>query len=190
MGVQLEALPEGVRTARASPARLRSVSVALSASLLTIALGWGGLVFLIPQPVGTAILGATWGPAHAVVIPLSLVMAGSGIIAGASVGLRALAAAGRSLRARILHSSLDLVGAVVGSALDGAPSAAWGLAAAVWCGAGTWWWHFHRALAEENSKHVIPRAEVSDSAERSPPPARVRLANDTQPPLGGLDDVS
>jgi hypothetical protein len=95
-----------------------------------------------------------------------LVQAAAGAITGAAIGLRALVAAGRSLRARLLVSLLQLAGAIGGAAAGGARGAAWGLAIAGFLGAAVFWRQFDKALDEQLRSHV---AERGASAEEMTP---------------------
>jgi hypothetical protein len=84
-------------------------------------------------------------------------MAAAGAITGASIGLRALVAARRSLRARLLVSLLQLVGATGGAAAGGARGAAWGLAIAGFLGAAVFWRQFNKAFDERLRSELAER---------------------------------
>jgi len=63
-------------------------------------------------------------------LPVTLTYAAGAATLGASAGLRALAAAKRSLRSRIVASCLQFSGGVTGAVLAGGVGAAWGQAIA------------------------------------------------------------
>jgi O-antigen/teichoic acid export membrane protein len=148
MGFGMMAIPEGVRLLADDPSRLRRGAAMLSVTLATTALAWGGLIMLVPTRLGVALLGSAWIPARRLVIPLMLVFVGSGIQKGADVGLRALAAARRSLRTRSAEAVLTVTGVMVGVVVAGAKGAAWGLAAAYLLEGGLWWWQFAVGLRD------------------------------------------
>jgi O-antigen/teichoic acid export membrane protein len=147
-GVRLVAIPEAVRILKRSGRRLGAACALLSTALSAISVAWGVLIIVLPDRIGEALLGQTWSLAHRVAVPIAVVTAAGGISAGILVGLRALAAARRSLRARLLVSGLQIVGTIGGAVMGGAVTAAWGLAAGVVAGVPVWAWHFKRGLLE------------------------------------------
>ncbi len=156
-GAQLVALPEAARTLQASPERLRHACVLITLALAGAAAAWGAFVLLIPGDIGSAILGSNWGPARTVLAPLVIWLVGVGAGAGAVIGMRALAAARRSLRTRIILTTASVSAVIVGAAVGGAVGAAVAVAAATWLGVTMWWWQFSIALRE----HRSPMASVS-----------------------------
>lgn len=162
MGVALAGVPEGIRALEVSVAKLRRTCVHWSVGLGAIALGIGVLASILPDRLGVVLLGENWPFAQKVVLPLSIGMAGWGVIMGAGIGLRALAAARLSLRARLAVAPLALTAAVCGAALRGAEGAAWGLAIAYSIGSLVWWRHFARGMQEhrEGGDRSARRAEA------------------------------
>jgi O-antigen/teichoic acid export membrane protein len=151
-GVRLVAVPEGVRALAASPARLWRISVLFSCAAAGASMSWGAVVFLIPTEVGRALLGSTWDAAHDVILPLTVSIAAIGVIAGASAGMRSLAAAKRSLRARMITAPVTVAAGIAGGVLGGAAGAATGLAIAS-CGAAVYWWReLSLALGERHDE--------------------------------------
>jgi hypothetical protein len=148
MGGNMVAVAEGARIGRRSPARLARLSLLVSAAMSVAAFLWGAVVVLLPDAIGTRVMGSTWQAAAQVVVPYALVTIGLTASAGPQTGLRALAAARRGLRARLLASPLMLAGAVGGAAVGGAVGAAWGMAAGYWAAAVVWWWQFRLAVRE------------------------------------------
>jgi O-antigen/teichoic acid export membrane protein len=148
LSVGLVAIPEGVRLVKDSPDRLLHYCIRLSGVLSACTLLWGAGILLLPQRVGAAFLGPSWSAARTVVVPLSLMMAAFAFASGAGMGLRALAAATRSLRARLIVAPFLLTGGLIGAALAGSAGAAWGLALAHAIGGIVWWRLLRTAYAE------------------------------------------
>jgi O-antigen/teichoic acid export membrane protein len=138
-GIWLVSVPLQVRILKQRPGRMVPTSALLSVVLATTALMCGLLILLLPDAIGRELLGASWTIGREVVPPLTLALAGLGIIMGATSGLRALGAAKRSLRVRIVMSVAVVVGGLVGAALSGAYGAAAGRAIALLAAAGLWW---------------------------------------------------
>lgn len=151
MGLALVTVPEAVGLAHRSHDRLLRFSVVLSTALTASALAWGAAVVFLPSSIGESLLGDSWSAAASVAPFMAVAMAGSGAITGAFVGLRALAAARRSLRVRVTLAPLVLASAAVGAYAGGARGAAVGLAATMWVGVVIWW---HSYIVELRSRKV------------------------------------
>lgn len=159
--VPLAAVPEAVRVLHSAPQRLRRTSGLLAAGLASIALAWGALVFLLPQPVGVSLLGSVWHVAHPVIIPLTVAVAAVAVTLGAMTALRALAAARHSLKARLLGSVLVIVGGIAGTRLAATSGAAWGVACGELLAALIWWGQLSRALVRDAaSSDATPRDRI------------------------------
>jgi O-antigen/teichoic acid export membrane protein len=147
-GAGLVATPEGVRLLRESPRRLlfgcRWISVVMASGVLA----WAVIVSSLPRSVGEFVLGTNWEGARALLLPLSIGAVGFGLSFGAWAGLRSLAAAKRSLRARWIDSIATMLLGLSGAAIGGALGAAWGFAAAGFILIANAWWQFSRALSE------------------------------------------
>jgi len=156
MGTALVAVPEAVGLARRSTGRLLRFSIMLSSTLTAAALGWGAVVVFLPSAVGESLLGDSWRAAASVAPMMALTMAGSGAITGAFVGLRALAAAGRSLRVRVAFAPVILAAAAVGAYSDGARGAAIGLAATMWLAVTFWWYAYAVELRSRRGTQLHP----------------------------------
>jgi O-antigen/teichoic acid export membrane protein len=148
LGVRLAAVPEGVRLLRDPRSSPRAAALRLSAGLAGVALAWGALLTLLPSSVGESLVGRSFGEARHVMVPLSLAMAGTGAVTGALIGLRALAAARRSLLSRVLVTPFMVAASIAGAAVAGAPGTAWAVAGVTWLSLGLWWRQFLAALAE------------------------------------------
>jgi O-antigen/teichoic acid export membrane protein len=171
MGLTGAAIPEAVRALRRSRRHLWRLTQLLSLAIALPALLWGAVVLALPDDVGRALLGASWEPAQAVLVPLTLALAASGALTGPTVGLRALADARRSLRARLITGMMSFGGGLVGTVIGGAPGAATGLAAGLWTGVVVWWWVYGVALGvgEEGAAfHAFgARASGSERVDRA-----------------------
>lgn len=131
----LIAVPEGVRIRRRSHARFRIATASLSVGLALMIFAWVLTLSLLPGDIGRALLGESWDAAQSVLFPLGLALVAQGVSGGALVGMRVLADASSSLRARIIDSVFAVIFGVGGALLGGAIGAAWGIAAGETAGA-------------------------------------------------------
>jgi uncharacterized protein HemX len=92
------------------------------------------------------------------------------MLTAATVGLRAMAAAKRSLRSRLVTGVLAVAGGTVGAATAGAVGAATGLALGLWIGGIQWWQQLAAAIAEEEDR----RAAAATPARPEADPAGAR----------------
>jgi hypothetical protein len=95
-------------------------------------------MYALPPSLGRALLSHSWAAGHSVLIPLTIAAAASGILTGATVGLRALAAAKRSMRVRLITAAITIAASTVGAITAGATGAAAGLAFGLSVGALMW----------------------------------------------------
>lgn len=147
MGLTMAGVPEAARALRRSPRHLALFCLLFGAVQASAALAWGVLLlFALPDAAGRLVLGDVWGPASALIVPVTLEVMAAGLAAAAATGLRALGAARRSLRAQLVASALYLVGGLAGAAVAGAAGSAWGVAAAVLLTSSVWWLELRRAL--------------------------------------------
>ncbi len=163
-GLILVAIPEAVRLLRNSTRRLRRLCAWAAAALGSVTLLWTAFILAVPEPAGRALLRGAWPSAHALALPLGLSFAAVNVGAGALIGLRALAAAGRNLRAAVVTSAIAFASGIAGAAAGGTAGAAWGLAVANTVGIFVWWWELGGGLRE----YVEPPAGEA-SAEPAPP---------------------
>jgi hypothetical protein len=141
MGTHLAVIPEGTR--RRAEGRPVTGIVAVTAVLLGgMALVLALLLMLLPSRWGAAVLGASWTGASALILPFGIFMVSQGIVVAATVGLRILVAADRSLRAAIVTSVLVYGGAVAVSIAGEVQWVAWWLASAGLISAAVWWMVF------------------------------------------------
>jgi O-antigen/teichoic acid export membrane protein len=158
-GIGLMAVPEAVRLLRQSTSRLRQFSLLIAALGGSGAIACGAVLQVIPDSLGQRVLGASWDPAAALIPPTTIMMAAYGIQMGAWVGVRALAAASRSLLSQGVGSAFYLAGAVSGAAAGGTDGAAWGLAVGAVLSTTFWWWQFRLALRGFRQVEHRPEAE-------------------------------
>ncbi|MFD9858672.1 membrane protein [Streptomyces alboflavus] len=160
MGLSLVTVPEAARVLRQAPHRLARFCLLLSGGLAAAALLWGVALLLVPDRAGELALGDVWGSASDLIVPAVLGVAGSGLGIGAAAGLRALAAARRSLRAQLFASAAYVGGGLGGAAAGGAVGSAWGVAAATLCSSAVWWLQLRSALREHH-RNPIPEVRTS-----------------------------
>ncbi|WP_210592364.1 hypothetical protein [Streptomyces sp. GESEQ-35] len=157
MGLSLVTVPEAARVLRQAPQRLARFCLLLSGGLASAALLWGVALLLVPDRAGEFVLGDVWRSASELIVPAALGVAGSGLGIGAAAGLRALAAARRSLRAQLFASACYVGGGLGGAVAAGAIGSAWGVAAATVSSSAVWWLQLRSALRE---RHHTPTPEV------------------------------
>lgn len=148
LGALLAGVPAAVRLLERDSRRLMVASGIVSAGLAVVTLVWATLILLLPSRLGVSLIGPVWHTARPLVAPLALATAALGVLVGAAMSLRALAAARRSLRARLLVSPVILCSGLIGAALHGASGAAWGLAIGNGFAAGVFWYHLVHAVSE------------------------------------------
>jgi O-antigen/teichoic acid export membrane protein len=148
-GIGMIGVPEGARLLRRSVRRLEVFCLLLAGLQAGGALVWGiAMLLLLPKGLGVWLLGSMWQPASELLLPVTLAVASMGVLNGAWVGLRALGAAARSLRAQGINSAVYLAAVLGGAVLGGAAGAAWGAAAGTFISMGVWWWELHRGISE------------------------------------------
>jgi hypothetical protein len=147
-GAMLAGVPAAVRLLERGSRRLILVSGLVSAGLAVVTLLWASLILLLPSRLGVSAVGSVWHTSRPLIVPLALGMGALGAVMGAVISLRALAAARRSLRARITVSPVILASGLLGAALHGASGAAWGLAIGNGFAAVVFWYHLVHAVSE------------------------------------------
>ena len=149
-GLGIVAVPEGVRALRESPARLRRLVVLLAGVVGGAAAVVGLALLMTPDDVGRGLLKRNWAGARSIMAAWTAVRVASGVVAAAGVGLRALAATGRSLRARVCGDALLLAAALVGAVVNGLTGAKFGLAVGTLVSAVIWVVQLERALRDHD----------------------------------------
>ncbi len=171
-GALLAGVPEAVRLLDRGPRRLIVLSGIVSGGLAILTLFWASLILLLPSQLGVSAIGPVWHTARPLVLPLALGLAALGVVMGAVISLRALAAARRSLRARLLVSPVILAICLIGAALYGASGTAWGLVIGNSFAAVVFWYHLVRATSEHR---------VSQRSSTGAPVPRTMAGAATQP---------
>lgn len=158
-------VPEGVRLRRRRPDLLGRAVVGCGVLLATATAIWGLAFLALPTAIGHALLGASWRYARPLLLPLTIAASAFAFQTPAIAGLRVLAAAGRSLRARALASPLTLALTVYGAARAGALGASWGLAFATLLATVVTWWHWQSEHAAHRTTQPAPICPPSVSTE-------------------------
>ena len=177
----LIAVPEGVRIRLRRPDRFRLAIGGLSVGLASVIGAWVLVLALLPVTMGQALLGDSWAEAQVVLVPLGLALVAQGVSGGALVGLRVLADAKSSLRARIIDSAFGFVLGVGGALIGGALGAAWGVAAGEWVSAVVFIGYF---LRSERLHRGIANPDRRTGRDPGPRPARGASGDRS----GGRDD--
>ena len=154
-GVSVVAISEGARLVRRSPEELIRFSAVVSTCLVTTVVLWTATLLAAPA-VSDALLGQASDAARTVLVPVAVMVAGTGALLGPLLALRAVAAARRTLRARLATAPLTLVSGSAGAALGGARGAAYAIAAANWISVVVWWWQLRLAV-QDRENEVGPR---------------------------------
>ena len=154
-GVGLVATAESVRLLHQSPRRLvlgcRWLSLVVTAGVLV----WGAIILSVPRNIGELVLRANWDTARSLLPPLLISLATWGSGFGAWTGLRSLAAARRSLRARCIDGLLTFFFGMAGGYLGGAMGVAWASAITGFLKSLNVWWQFWRALRDHERRRDV-----------------------------------
>ncbi|WP_206301833.1 hypothetical protein [Streptomyces sp. AcE210] len=154
MGLSLVTVAEAARVLRQAPHRLGPFCLLLGGGQAVAALLWGAALLLMPDRLGAFVLGDVWHDASQLILPAVLGVAGAGLGTGAAAGLRALAAARRSLRSQLFASACYVSGGLGGAVAAGTVGSAWGVAVATLCGSAVWWLQLRTALREHHQNHI------------------------------------
>lgn len=140
------AIPELVRLEARSHSQLERSVTATSWALTIMIAAWGFAILLLPRAVGTDLLGENWDPARRLLPLITLAWAALGLGTGAMIGLRVLADAQRSFRARLVISPFLVIVPPAAVLLGGATGAAAGLLIVSALTALAWWVYYYAAL--------------------------------------------
>lgn len=162
MGLSLVAVPEAARVLRRSARALLVFCMVMAGVQAAGLAAWGlTLMVLLPDALGNRLLGPVWEPASALILPTTLSFMGISFMNGAAAGIRALAAASRSLRAQLLSASAYVIGGLGGALAGGAVGSAWGVAMATMIGAAVWWWQLRAGIREfHRPRPLVDRTEI------------------------------
>jgi O-antigen/teichoic acid export membrane protein len=156
-GISLITLPEAARILRRSPQHLPVFCAGVSAGLTLLAFLWGAVLLVaLPRGLGHLMLGSLWRPTYPLVLPAALFIMAGCAATGALLGLHALGAARRSLRATLFVSALIVVSALVGAKTGGTLGTMRAVAGTAWVGTLVAWWQFRQALLHDSDKVPVP----------------------------------
>lgn len=158
IGLQLVAVPMAVRALAISVDHLRRLCLGIGLGMAGFTMMWGLALTALPDEVGEILLGSNWHSAERIVLLLALGLGTASFSSGAMIGLRALAAATRGLRATVIASALSTAMTVGGAATFGAFGAAVGIVVAHTITIPLWWWEFRR----ETAAHVRTAGSATD----------------------------
>ena len=154
-GIGMITLPEAARILRRAPRRLPHFCVLVSIGLTLLAIAWTAVLLVgLPRGLGHLMLGNIWRPTYPLVLPAGLSIMAMCAITGSSVGLHALGAARRSLRATLLTSVFVIALSLSGALAAGMVAMMYCAAAGSWLAAAMFWWEFRQALRESGTVRV------------------------------------
>ena len=182
MGIGITAVPEGVRMVnRGGPARLRRPAVIASLLVAGATILWGLTVSLLPDEIGRSLLGATWSSAKELIVPLAIAYAITSLSLGAGIGLRVLADARRSLRARSADAIAQATGGVLGAFFLGALGTAIGLALGGIVGFVAHWSYFTASLRQHRADPPDDTRSEAPAHRDATPPEPVAIRHEGSP---------
>lgn len=158
-GLALYFVPRQVHACQEREDKFLRRTLAISIAEMCVAGAWGLAVWSLPAATGRLLLGDVWQDARPMILVLSLASIGQLIASGPTIGLRALAAARRSLQVGVSTSALTFVGGVGGAFLGGEYGVAVGLLVACWLSSPLGWWHLLRTLKDQ-----VPSADAIGTA--------------------------
>lgn len=167
LGMALVALPEAARILRRSPRNFPVFCWLVTGGLSLAGLAWGIVLLIgVPRGIGHVALGsaAVWRPTYPLVLPQTVYVVGGGIAGGAGIGLHALGAAQRSLRAVIISSVTAAGCSIVGAVALGTAGTIYGMALGVWVGALIYWLEFRKAWQEAKRVRAVTDDHASAGA--------------------------
>jgi O-antigen/teichoic acid export membrane protein len=154
-GMSLIAIPEAAQLLRRSPRHLPVFCAAVSAGLTLLGLAWGvALLVALPRGLGHLMLGNIWRPVYPLVLPATIYVMSTCATIGAGMGMLALGAARRSLRATIITGVLIVACALIGALTGGTLGTMRFTAAGSWAGTLVSWWQLRQALLESDTVPV------------------------------------
>lgn len=153
-GAGLVAVAETSRLLADSPRKLDHAIFTISGVLVVGSMAWVVIAFLLPASLGHTLMGGNWEGGRALLLPFTISIVGYALAYGPMTGLRALAAAPASLRARIFDGIALLVVSTIGAVTAGATGVAWGHAVMGCLRVPNWWWHFREARREYSARRA------------------------------------
>lgn len=152
-GFRVIALSQGPKLRVTAYSRLPLATAGMSATLGVIAGIFLLALVTLPDSIGTSLLGDSWQGVSRLLPAVGVGTIGAAVAAAPLFGLRVLADARRTLRARRVDAPMTLVLGVAGAIIGGALGAAGGLALAKLLASGFWWYEFWQSYrANEGSE--------------------------------------
>lgn len=162
------AIPEGARLLQRSRRAFDALWVLTSGVMLALTIVWGVALIAERRILGVALLGATWAGASTVLIPTLLQYMSTATSIGPQIGLKALAAAGESLRCQQAYGVMICIGASGGALIGGTVGAATGIAAASIAAAAFWIYTMMSESGSPPTQRGDVRYWASTSDDRGP----------------------
>jgi hypothetical protein len=152
-GIFLMLVPDGVRQ-KDEPAKLVRLMVTASAVVSAAAVAWMVVGLGLPDSWGARLFGETWGQANELMFPMGLAMVAGSAATGAFVGLRSLADAQRSLRARLWSLPPQTLIALAGALVGAAAGYAYGFTIGTVAVGVIWWRFFMISVGAPRPRHL------------------------------------
>jgi O-antigen/teichoic acid export membrane protein len=159
-GLRVAAVPVAVRLRARGGRHLDRFVVTVGVLFTAAVVVWTGLLLVVPDDAGRAIMGDSWLEARDTVPAMAANVVTTGFAAAFVVGLRGLADAKASLRGRLGAGGVKVAGAVIGAVLAGGIGGAWGLAAAGVIGTALLWRQYVEAKARSTTEPDPAPADV------------------------------
>ena len=130
-----------------SPRSARKFGLLISGMLVMVDLAWGGVLLVLPDSVGTALLGASWTGSQVVLLPLLIQQVAIAMTVGPNTLLAALSQTSRSFKLAVVHGVLLAVLGLLGALLLDVRAATYGFALASTLVVPVAWWQLTRGAA-------------------------------------------
>jgi hypothetical protein len=158
-GLYMLLVPEGARH-KDNPRRLQQIFVVASAATTALAVVWTVFVLVVPDDIGANLFNETWLEARHLLLPMGLATIAGGLQSGGLLGLRALADARRSLRARLTSAPFLVLCPLTGAFVNGAMGFVIGQIIGNSVAAVIWWTMFRKAA--KDPREALVDIEIPD----------------------------
>lgn len=141
-----------------------------------------GVMLVLPNRIGEALLGASWHPAKPLLLPAAVQIVVLGLLTGPQAGLLGLRAMNKALAIGMTTTVISLIAAGAGAALGGARGALWMVAAGQAVVMVVWWVTFAVHLRRTGAPDAAPPAPAAaPTGALAPGAARRRRPADIVP---------